>query len=114
MVAATRYSFHLDRLLDRRLIHRRHDRHLLLSLPLRLHHHRAVAKYGAQADRAFELVWIDGGSMPQHQPTIGLIRSDEDTRPISRPCCRRSVPARFVSGTAPPPLQEKNFTPFML
>ena len=29
--------------------------------------------------KRIEHVWIDGGSMPQHQPTIGLIRSDEDT-----------------------------------
>ena len=29
--------------------------------------------------KRIEHVWIDGGSMPQHQPTIGLIRSVEDT-----------------------------------
>ena len=33
----------------------------------------------SSAGERIELVWIDGGSMPQHQPTIGLIRSDEDT-----------------------------------
>ena len=33
----------------------------------------------SSAGKRIELVWIDGGSMPQHQPTIGLIRSDEDT-----------------------------------
>ena len=32
----------------------------------------------SSAGERMELVWIDGGSMPQHQPTIGLIRSDED------------------------------------
>ena len=29
--------------------------------------------------RTIELIWIDGGSMPQHQPTVDLIRSAEDT-----------------------------------
>ncbi len=33
----------------------------------------------SSAGERIELVWIDGGSMPQHQPKIGLIRSDEDT-----------------------------------
>ena len=33
----------------------------------------------SSAGKRIELVWIDGGSMPQHQPTIGLIRSVEDT-----------------------------------
>eukprot|EP00900_Chrysochromulina_parva_P027868 jgi/Chrpa1/9715/Chrysochromulina_OHIO_Genome00015480-RA len=33
----------------------------------------------SSAGKRIELVWIDGGSMPQHQPTIGLIRSDEGT-----------------------------------
>jgi hypothetical protein len=33
----------------------------------------------SSAGKRIELVWIDGGSMPQHQPTIGLSRSDEDT-----------------------------------
>eukprot|EP00900_Chrysochromulina_parva_P004970 jgi/Chrpa1/14474/Chrysochromulina_OHIO_Genome00021942-RA len=32
----------------------------------------------SSAGKRIELVWIDGGSMPQHQPEIGLIRSDED------------------------------------
>ena len=32
----------------------------------------------SSAGEQIELVWIDGGSMPQHQPTIGLIRIDED------------------------------------
>ena len=33
----------------------------------------------SSAGKRIELVWIDGGSMPQDQPTIGLIRSVEDT-----------------------------------
>ena len=33
----------------------------------------------SSAGKRIEHVWIDGGSMPQHQPTIGLIRSVEDT-----------------------------------
>ena len=33
----------------------------------------------SSAGKRIELVWIDGGSMPQHQPTIGLIRSEQDT-----------------------------------
>ncbi|KOO32328.1 trafficking protein particle complex 8, partial [Chrysochromulina tobinii] len=33
----------------------------------------------SSAGKRIELVWIDGGSMPQHQPTIGLSRSVEDT-----------------------------------
>ena len=33
----------------------------------------------SSAGKRIELVWIDGGSMPQHQPTIGLNRSVEDT-----------------------------------
>jgi len=33
----------------------------------------------SSAGKRIELVWIDGGSMPQHQPSIGLIRSVEDT-----------------------------------
>jgi hypothetical protein len=33
----------------------------------------------SSAGKRIELVWIDGGSMPQHQPTVGLIRSEQDT-----------------------------------
>jgi hypothetical protein len=33
----------------------------------------------SSAGKRIELLWIDGGSMPQHQPAIGLIRSDVDT-----------------------------------
>ena len=34
----------------------------------------------SSAGKRIELVWIDGSSMPQHQPTIGLFRTEDDTR----------------------------------
>ena len=46
----------------------------------------------SSAGKRIELVWIDGGSMPQHQPTIGLNRSVEDTADfktmLSQVCAR--------------------------
>ena len=41
---------------------------------------KAIKKFLLSPEqKEIELVWIDSGSMPQHQPDIGLIRSGPDT-----------------------------------
>ena len=58
--------------------------------------------------KRIEHVWIDGGSMPQHQPTIGLIRSVEDTADfktmLSEVCAALGLGHRPFPVTQPPML----------
>ena len=62
----------------------------------------------SSAGKRIELVWIDGGSMPQHQPEIGLIRSDEDKDDfdtmLSQVCAARFLSHRPFLATLSPPL----------
>ena len=62
----------------------------------------------SSAGKRIELVWIDGGSMPQHQPTIDLIRSDEDKDDfdtmLSQVCAARFLSHRPFLATLSPPL----------
>jgi hypothetical protein len=62
----------------------------------------------SSAGERIELVWIDGGSMPQHQPTIGLIRSDEDKADfdimLSQVCAALCLGHRLFLAALSPPL----------
>ena len=50
----------------------------------------------SSAGKRIELVWIDSGSMPQHRCLPSASIAALRTRPISRPCCRRSCAALFL------------------
>ena len=74
----------------------------------------------SSAGKRIELVWIDGGSMPQHQPTIGLIRSDEDTADfktmLSEVCAalclgHRPFPRHPFPATQPPMFTPRHCSP---
>ena len=62
----------------------------------------------SSAGKRIELVWIDGGSMPQHQPSIGLNRSDEDTADfktmLSEVCAALCLGHRPFLATLSPPM----------
>ena len=55
--------------------------------------------------KRIKLVWIDGGSMPQHQPAIGLTRSEQDTTAfqlmLSQVCRALPLAALSPSSMAP-------------
>jgi hypothetical protein len=67
----------------------------------------------SSAGKRIELVWIYSSSMPQHEPTIGLIRSDEETADfkimLSQVCaalclCHRPLFSRHPFPATQPPM----------
>jgi len=69
----------------------------------------------SSAGKRIELVWIDAGSMPQHQPTVGLIRSEQDTADfktmLSQVCAALCLGQRTFPATQPPMLTPRPCSP---